>query len=647
LVWLKSGFPGWAYGDTKLTSGFFYASMNPFYMIKNFFLFLVIILLNSTLIAAQYLYWTGAAASPDFFDESNWLQSEDNAVPPEGTLDPGSAINLNLEIENAPTVIFANAAIDLGTGSLTLINAELTAPAVPSGSVTIGDDAYLELTEENPFSENTSFDLLSGIGWLKLPGVPPGVLQSEHLQQFLSNGQQADYPSNFRIDNYYHRGCLVRRNDPDVQPLRIFDQAQMNGTQEYLQVDEIYQGDDLPGQMNNNIHSFILKRGFMATVAQNEDGTGLSKVFIASEEDVIVPEMPAMLNGVVSFIRVVPWNWVAKKGIGGNVTGLHETWYYNWGLTGSSTVNREIAPMAWGHNGASNQSVQTVINNKYVTHFMGFNEPDNCDDQSGQWYNMCQTDVAVERYRLLMKSGLRMVSPGTREEHALDWLKEFYNKATERDLRIDVIAIHWYDWGGNPANTPNANPQNVFNRFKQYLTNVYEYYELPIWITEFNANIHRNTSVHQGFFELAIPYLESLDYIERYAWFQPFSDAANYYENGEYTDFGLSYRDFVSTPAVAEPAWAAPNNLDGKIADPVNTQPSQETKSIQIYPNPASQVLYIKKQLPQMGYIRIYDMMGTLVDKKQITSEKIDISQLNSGTYFIRIGEFTKRFIKL
>lgn len=616
-------------------------------MIKNFLIFLVFILVNFNLTSAQDLYWTGAAASPDFFDESNWLQSEDNAVPPEGTLDPGSAINLNLEIENAPTSIYANSSIDLGTGSLTMDNAEMTAPAVSSGSVAIGEDAYLELTGENPFSENTSFDLLSGIGWMKLPGVPPGVLLSEHLQQFHSNGQQADYPSNFRIDNYYHRGCLVRRNDPDVQPLRIFDQDQMNGTQEYLQVDEIYQGDDLPGQMNNNIHSFILKRGFMVTMAQNEDGTGLGKVFIASEEDIIIPEMPPQLNGVVSFIRVVPWNWVAKKGIGGNVTGLNETWYYNWGLTGSSNIQREIAPMAWGYNGASDQSLQAVINNKYVTHFMGFNEPDNCNDQSGQWYNMCQTDVAVERYRHLMKTGLRMVSPATREEHALDWLKEFYNKATERDLRIDVIAIHWYDWGGNPANTPNANPQNVFNRFKQYLTNVYEYYELPIWITEFNANVHRNTEVHQGFLELAIPYLESLDYIERYAWFQPFSGVAHYYEEGEYTDIGLYYRDFISTPAVAESTLAAPNNLDGKIADPVNINPDKKTQNIQIFPNPASEVLHISNHSPHQEDVRIYDMMGTLVDKKQITTEEIDISQLNSGTYFIRIGEFTQRFIKL
>ena len=71
--------------------------------------------------------------------------------------------------------------------------------------------------------------------------------------------------------------------------------------------------------------------------------------------------------------------------------------------------------------------------------------------------------------------------------------------------------MHWYDWGSNPANSPNANPQNIFNRFKNYLQNVYDLYGLPIWITEFNANPNRATWVNKGFMELALPYLESLD----------------------------------------------------------------------------------------------------------------------------------------
>ena len=51
----------------------------------------------------------------------------------------------------------------------------------------------------------------------------------------------------------------------------------------------------------------------MATLAVNENGTGYSKVFIASEEDLEVHSLPTKLNNAVSFIRVIPWNWVSKK----------------------------------------------------------------------------------------------------------------------------------------------------------------------------------------------------------------------------------------------------------------------------------------------------------------------------------------------
>ena len=56
--------------------------------------------------------------------------------------------------------------------------------------------------------------------------------------------------------------------------------------------------------------------------------------------------------------------------------------------------------------------------------------------------------------------------------------------------------------------------------------------------------------VNKGFMELALPYLESLDYVERYAWFQPNSGVADYYENDNYTAVGEFYKNQISTPAI-------------------------------------------------------------------------------------------------
>jgi hypothetical protein len=607
----------------------------------------VIFLLAYFYVQSQDLQWTGKAMNLDFFDEANWEDPNTEIAPIAGTLEPQSPVNMHLLIEDAANNIISQDVIDLGSGSITLVNAELVAPAISSGRVTIGYDAYLSLTDNNPVSENTIVDFLSGIGWLKLSAVEPGEVLNQLLSQFLAKGQAAVYQNNLRIDNYYHLGSLVRLNDTDTQPIKIYSMPFSGGFSHNLLVNEFYQGDGLPGQMNNNIQSFVLKRGFMATLAINEDGTGLSKVFIASEEDLVINEMPEILSHLTSFIRVIPWNWVAKKGIGGNVTGLNETWHYNWGLTGNSSINREIGPMAWGYNGASPESVE-ILKNKYkATHVMGFNESDNCNDQSGQYFDLCQTDVAVPRYRNLMKTGLRMVSPATREGGALTWLKDFHTKATAMDIRIDVIAVHWYDWGGNPANTPNANPEQVFNRFKNYLTNVYNYYKLPIWITEFNANPNRNTPVQEGFMELAIPYLESLHYVERYAWFQPFSGTGDYYDgSSNYTNVGSFYRDFVSTPTVDEATLLSPSNLDGKVPDVTSVSHFPSHNDFIIYPNPVSGLLFIKNA-SELNEAEIFDISGSRVARRQINSSTIDVSSLSRGIYLVRIGNVNKRFIKL
>ena len=116
--------------------------------------------------------------------------------------------------------------------------------------------------------------------------------------------------------------------------------------------------------------------------------------------------------------------------------------------------------------------------------------------------------------------------------------------------------------GIQPANSPNANPQNIFNRFKNYLQNVYDLYGLPIWITEFNANPNRATWVNKGFMELALPYLESLDYVERYAWFQPNSGVADYYENDNYTAVGEFYKNQISMPAIPNASLSSNSNLN-------------------------------------------------------------------------------------
>jgi hypothetical protein len=72
---------------------------------------------------------------------------------------------------------------------------------------------------------------------------------------------------------------------------------------------------------------------------------------------------------------------------------------------------------------------------------------------------------------------------------------------------------------------------------------------------------------------------------------------------------------------------------------------------LDIYPNPVADKLYIESEM-NIEEIRIFDAMGRCQDIEMSSSQfvTLDLSDLNSGVYFVRIksdGEFIiKRFVK-
>lgn len=89
-----------------------------------------------------------------------------------------------------------------------------------------------------------------------------------------------------------------------------------------------------------------------------------------------------------------------------------------------------------------------------------------------------------------------------------------------------------------------------------------------------NANPARSNATNAAFIALDLPYLETLDYVERYPWF-PYETGTNYYaltpdsENpGEFIDtttltaVGTAYKNQVSTPAIPESTSTGNTNVD-------------------------------------------------------------------------------------
>ena len=605
---------------------------------------------------AQEYRWTGNSNNNDFFDESNWAEFISNNTPPENSINPEQSIGFSLYLT---CEIVADGEIILNeNGKIIITDGELNTEKISGfGEIILNNSAYLNLTDTYPLFEGITVNINSNESWIRFYNLDPSSAFYYYHDNIFYEDQQLSYPENIRYDNYYNDGSIVRINSDEFSNLTVFSENSLEGESANITNNTVFEGESIPNNLNDDISSFKLNKGYMATFAENEDGTGKSKVFIASEKDILINLLPEYLNNKISFIRVIPWNWVTKKGTAGDTAAMYNNWFYKWSNNGNSDMSREYAPMAWGKGAADDINDIEIIKQKYKsTHLLAFNEPDNCNDQSGQYGNMCVVDTSLVYYKNLLKTGLRMVSPATRQGEVFSWLNEFNYKAENQEIRIDVIAVHWYDWTSNPENSPNANPQDIYNRFVNYLENVHNLYGLPIWITEFNANRYRNEWVHRQFLQLALPYLEETEYIERYSFFPPVTDQADFFdENNNYTQIGEFYSNFTSTKSIAENEYATPSNLnsDGYEFTQIECNPNNAFLSnheivsqneITIYPNPSSDFIFIEFN-QEITDLKILTVEGKII-KELSPAKYINVSFLNKGIYFLKINDDFIKFVK-
>ncbi len=621
---------------------------------KNYFIFIFSLLAFN--VNAQEYRWTGNSNNNDFFDELNWVEFISNNIPEENSINPGQPIGFSLYLT---CEIIADGEIILNeNGKIIITDGELNSEKISGfGEIILNNSAYLNLTDIYPIFEGISVNFNSNESWIRFYNLDPSSAFYYYHDNIFYDDQQLSYPEDIRFDNYYNEGSIVRINSDEFSNLTVFSENSLSGESANIINNTVFEGESIPNNLNDDVSSFKLNKGYMATFAENEDGTGKSKVFIASENDIIINILPEYLDNKISFIRVIPWNWVTKKGTAGDTESMNNNWFYKWSNNGSSDMSREYAPMAWGKGAADDLNDIEIIKQKYKsTHLLAFNEPDNCNDQSGQYGNMCVVDTSLVYYKNLLKSGLRMVSPATRQGEVFSWLNEFNYKAENQEIRIDVIAVHWYDWTSNPENSPNANPQDIYNRFVNYLENVYNLYGLPIWITEFNANRYRNEWVHRQFLQLALPYLEETEYIERYSFFPPVTDQADFFdENNNYTQIGEFYSNFNSTKSIAENEYASPSNLNSNDYEFTQTECNpnnaflsnheiESQKEITIHPNPSSDYVFIEFD-QEITDLKILNIEGRII-KKLRPVEYINVSFLNKGIYFLKVNNHFIKFIK-
>lgn len=345
--------------------------------------------------------------------------------------------------------------------TLVISNQIYTAENLTNKNVQVQGKSELILTGLTPLT-GSAIDLQSEDAWIILKEVKPSSVKSSYLASISINGAAFVDGVNGRLA-IYAQGTAVIPHASGFKPLTVFSGENYEG--EALQCEPHTYYKTL-GSLNNKIKSFKLKRGYMVTFANNSDGTGYSRVFTADDKDMEIPVMPAYLHGTVSFIRVLKYQWVSKKGWGGGQTDagyLDCTWNYDWSSSGKTTANIEYVPHkhkvywpGWGLNDMQN-----------ITHVLGINEPDR-PDQANATY-----EAAMAMMPDFQKSGLRITSPVTSDFYNSWGQAQFELDCDANNYRMDVTTVHAYQtvgwWSANRMN-------DISNRTAGR----------PIWITEWN-----------------------------------------------------------------------------------------------------------------------------------------------------------------
>jgi len=246
------------------------------------------------------------------------------------------------------------------------------------------------------------------------------------------------------------------------------------------------------------------------------------------------------------------------------VAAVQPFWSYSWGSTLSQFQpdGVEFVPMIWS--GALSNEEAESLRQQYaageIKYLLGYNEPD------GERQANMSVDRAIELWPQLEATGIPLVSPSP-VHYDNEWMIEFMRRAGENNLRIDYLAFHWY--GGTDA-----------QYFLDLLDQVYERYQLPIWITEFapadwEATSRENNRMRPEwvleFMRTVLPELDRRDYIVRYAWFNDYSSnqlwtSALFDDEGVLTPLGEFYAQHSANPAAGPgKPYPAPINQEGNL----------------------------------------------------------------------------------
>jgi Glycosyl hydrolase catalytic core len=201
----------------------------------------------------------------------------------------------------------------------------------------------------------------------------------------------------------------------------------------------------------------------------------------------------------------------------GVLTRLHSAWAYDWSWRSPPTsTGIEWVPMIWGPGSVSGASIRSLTDDRrsgLARFLLGFNEPD-----SGSQSNMTP-EQAAGLWPRLQSTGLRLGSPAPAVPGD-GWLARFMAIAQARRLRVDFIALHYYQDFTDPR---------AVDELHQQLISIHQRFGKPIWVTEIGAIDIRAWGEHMharptaalanSYMRKLLAMLDQLSFVQRYAWF--------------------------------------------------------------------------------------------------------------------------------
>ncbi|WP_367874419.1 glycosyl hydrolase [Luteolibacter sp. Populi] len=385
--------------------------------------------------------------------------------------------------------------------------------------------------------DKSAYNFESPDAWLFIDDLAPSKLIASHLDRLLVNYEPAVLNGNIRIAQY-ETGSVVIPQGPQFAAMTVFDGKSLAGPSMPLHCHVKYNDAKL-GSMKGAITSFRLMRGYMATLAENENGTGISRNYVAQDQDIEIKDLGKELDGKVRFVRIFPWRWTSKKGIAGGIhQKLNVGWFYDWNIGTNSTPELEYVPIKqkryW-------PGLDQDWKARGATHLLGFNEPDRPDQAK------MTVDEAISGWPELLGTGLRLGSPAV-SDGGLGWLYDFVGKADAAKLRVDFVAVHYYRAVADPGDGKAAAAQ-----FLNFVKDIHERTKRPIWITEWNNGANWTNARDPDAKEQAkaieemIKALDKAPFVERYALYNWVEEGRELQrKDGTLTPAGEIYRDKVS-----------------------------------------------------------------------------------------------------